>query len=201
MNDKYKRITQILSFFALQNGSKQISKLKVLKLIWAADRYHVRKYGRLISDDIYFAMKLGPVASEAKNIAEADEYLSEPILEYSSDYIHPNKGNKTIRAKDGIDKSYFSKSDIEALEFAWKNFGHHEKYYLSETITHIYPEWKKHETMIKSGRASRVTINIEDFFENPTAEDIAGIGGTDPFEIDSELLNTSKEVFEDLYAR
>lgn len=200
MNDKYRRITQLLSFFAHQNESRQISKLKALKLIWAADRYHVRKYGRLISGDIYFAMKLGPVASEAKDIAEADEYLSEPILKYASEYIHPDKTARTIIAKDGVDDSYFSKSDFEALRFAWDKFGHYDKFHLSEKITHIYPEWKKYEPLIKSGKVSRETIDIKDFFKNPNPQDLAAIGGSDPFELDPDILTVSKEIFEETYA-
>ena len=48
----YKKAVQAINFFARKNGGK-ITKLEVLKLIFFADRYHLRKYGRPITNDQY----------------------------------------------------------------------------------------------------------------------------------------------------
>ena len=62
----YKKATQALNFFALKKDGK-INKMKAIKLIYLADRLHLRKYGRPIVGDIYWAMKLGPVGSRASH--------------------------------------------------------------------------------------------------------------------------------------
>jgi uncharacterized phage-associated protein len=61
--------------------------MKALKLIYFADRYHLRKYGRLVTNDIYYAMNYGPVPSSVKDIAEGSEFLGEKEKEYASNYL------------------------------------------------------------------------------------------------------------------
>ena len=53
----HEKIAQILNYIAHQAGSSDaINRLKALKLIYFADRYHLRRYGRSVSNDDYFAM-------------------------------------------------------------------------------------------------------------------------------------------------
>src|SRR5450756_1986162 len=65
----HRKATQALNFLARQSGGR-INKLKALKLMFFADRYHLRKFGRPVSECAYYAMTHGPVASEAKQVAE-----------------------------------------------------------------------------------------------------------------------------------
>jgi uncharacterized phage-associated protein len=162
-NFEYKKVTQALNSFALKEGGR-INKMKALKLVYLADRYHLRKYGRLITNDIYFAMNYGPVPSGAKDIAEASEvFLDRNEKEYSSQYI-VSEDNLTTKSLQPVDDIVFSESDIEALEFAWATFGHLNQFQLAD-YTHYYPEWKRHEKSLESD--SRIQIFLEDFFEDP----------------------------------
>ena len=68
----HKKATQALNFFARAAGGK-INKMKALKLIYFEDRYHLRSYGRPITNDTYFAMKFGPVASACKDLLNENE--------------------------------------------------------------------------------------------------------------------------------
>ena len=65
----YKKATQAINYFTKKEGG-QIEKLKLIKLVYLADRFHLRKYGRPIMNDTYLAMPLGPVGSSVKDIAE-----------------------------------------------------------------------------------------------------------------------------------
>lgn len=164
-NFNYKKATQALNYLVCKAGGV-INKMKALKLIYLADRYHLRKYGRLITNDIYFAMNYGPVPSGVKDIAEASEFLSIEEKHYSSKYIEP--ANKlTLKSKHAIDNTVFSESDVEALDFGWHKFGHLKQFDLSE-LTHKYPEWKKHEKALKLD--SRIQIRLEDFLEDPETD-------------------------------
>ena len=79
----------------------------------------------------------------------------------------------------------FSDSDIEALNFAIKNFGGFDQYDLAD-ITHAYPEWKKHEKELLRLRVIR--MEYEDFFADPAIGDpyLAPLKGKDLFAISEE---------------
>ena len=140
-NFDHKKATQSLNYFAVKEGG-HINKMKALKLVYLADRYHLRKYGRLITNDIYFAMNYGAVPSSVKDIAEKSEFLGEKEQYYASRYITTTRYQ--VRSVKLPNNDVFSDSDIEALDFAWNKFGHLAKFQLAE-LTHEYPEWKKHE--------------------------------------------------------
>lgn len=168
MNDRltiaHKKATQALHYFARQEGLK-INKIKALKLLFFADRYHLRKFGRLVSECGYFAMTHGPVASEAKAIAEEASQLPAAARVYARQFLQ-KQGPYDCATRAEADHTVFSASDQEALEFAWKNFGHFSKYQLW-AITHHYPERKRHEPGLASAR--RIPMDLTDFFKEPAA--------------------------------
>ncbi len=158
----YRKTIQSLNYFALKAGG-QINKMKALKLIYFADRYHVRKYGRLTSTDNYVAMRYGPVPSTAKDIAESNEFLDKSIIRYSIEYIK-SIDNLSFTSKRKLDKNVFSESDLEALQFAWNTFGHLNQFELAE-LTHEYPDWAKHKDALAQELC--LSMNILDFLEDP----------------------------------
>lgn len=170
----FKKTVQTVNFFARKSYGKNISKLDVLKLIFLADRYHLRKYGRAITGDDYWAMELGPVPSVAKNICDACsriastpsqwiETLEPSELEYVKCYLDSNDQTKKIHSKAQYDRDLFSESDIEAMEAAWKVKKNLKKGESLPEFTHHFPEWKRFETKIKLGVA-RVHMPPEGFF-------------------------------------
>lgn len=159
---KYKKAAQALNFFAIENGGL-INKMKALKLVFFADRYHLRKYGRPITNDEYYAMPFGPVASGVKDIAEFSDFLGETEQEYAAQFIE-RPDQYTIRSKAACSEKVFSKSDLEALRYAWEKFGQVDEFALVE-LTHQYPEWKRHESAIET--TQRIKMFYEDFFEDP----------------------------------
>ena len=161
-----RKATQALNFLARQSGGS-INKLKALKLLFFADRYHLRKYGRPVSECVYYAMTHGPVASEAKQIAEDCDLLSAPARQYARKYLK-KRSDYDFASVANVDKSVLSATDLEALDFAWRNFGQFSKYQLRD-ITHHYPEWKRHEHALKQTGKHRVPMVGTDFFEEPDA--------------------------------
>lgn len=164
-----RKATQALNYFARLSASgtprAEINKMKALKLLFFADRYHLRKYGRPVSDCSYFAMKNGPVASEAKHVAEDSTRLEPKARSYVHGFIR-RKGTYDVASVADVDSAVFSESDVEALKFAWENFGHYTKYELVD-ITHHYPEWKKHERVLDGFANKRVPMDYAHFFEEP----------------------------------
>jgi len=160
----HRKATQALNFLARQAGGR-INKLKAIKLLFFADRYHLRKYGRPVSECAYFAMNHGPVASEAKQVAEDDALLPAPARNYARKFLEKTSDYEFASAAD-VDRAVLSATDVEALTFAWENFGYFPKYQLRD-ITHQYPEWKRHERELKPGGRRRVKMDYADFFADP----------------------------------
>lgn len=186
----YKKAVQTINYFARKNTGNKIDYLKVIKLVYLADRYCLRKYGTTISGDAYLAMKLGPVASSVKDIITGftdDEEESS----YANNYFSFNTPNKIITSKKELDEKVFSEIDIEALEFVFNNFGDKNARKLVD-ITHEYPEWKKYEYELKNGLVSREYMNYIDFFSNPLDLEILI---EDKFKIDNDILEYSKEIY------
>jgi len=167
----HRKATQVLNFFARQSGG-EINKLKALKLIFLADRYHLRRYGRPITGDEYFAMPYGPVASGAKDLAEMDPMLSDAERSYGAQYLAP-VDRYTYRSIAEMENRALSESDRDALAWTWEQFGKHERFDLAE-YTHRYPEWKRHEKALNTKRETRILMSYRDFLDD------SDVPGTDP---------------------
>jgi len=163
-----RKSTQALNYFAHRAATgapaRRLNKMKALKLLFFADRYHLRKYGRPVSECEYFAMKHGPVASEAKHIAEESPRLDQNSRSYVRRFLRKDD-TYHYSSVGAIDEAVLSKTDREALDFAWRNFGHYSEFRLRD-ITHRYPEWKRHARTLREGHR-RAEINYSDFFADP----------------------------------
>lgn len=158
----YEKTTQAINYIARKSGG-QIDKLKTIKLLFFADRYHLRKFARPVTNDNYLAMELGPVGSGAKDIIDQTIYLPKRVKAYAVKFLEKN--DNTVKSKEDVAMEVFSKSDIEALDFTWDNFGKFTGFQLKD-ISHKYPEWKKHEETLRAGILS-MQMDYLDFFDDP----------------------------------
>ncbi|HSH39896.1 MAG TPA: Panacea domain-containing protein [Chthoniobacterales bacterium] len=164
-----RKSTQALNYLAWRAAPSQrsrgkLNKMKALKLLFFADRYHLRKYGRPVSDCAYFAMRHGPVASEAKHVAEESPRLGEEARKYARRFVRKDD-QYHFSSVGNVDPEVLSSTDREALDFAWETFGQESEFRLRD-ITHHYPEWKRQARAL-SGRSRRAPIDFTDFFSDP----------------------------------
>ena len=138
---KNESATQALNFFARKAGGS-IGKLKALKLIFLADRHHLRLCGVPITGDTYYATHIGPIPSNAKDFAE-NRITDTETRSYNEKYIKTLSTGK-YKSIQEIDWDTLSESAKESLEWAWKTFGSMKQ---SELVayTRRYPEWKNTE--------------------------------------------------------
>lgn len=177
----YKKSVQAFNLLAHLEGG-MINKMKALKLIWLADRLHLRIYGRPIISDRYVAMKHGPVASSSRDILEGNSRsFTDDVIGYASGFILPV--NKEYRSVADVDEKVFSRTDIDCLKRVYESFGNMDKYDIRD-FTHLFPEWSDPQ----SKGLKAIPMNYEDFFKN-TSQYI------ELFDQDEELLELSKEAF------
>lgn len=178
MNYKDAKVVQALDYLvtSLKGGC---SKLNLLKLVYLADRYHLRKFGRTVTGDSYRAMPYGPVADRTRVVIEtiasidgADAYLvNRPTARYEVLY--------SVRSPD---LSYLSASEREALEAAVREFPRHDNIV---DFTHLFPEWKRHEAEVLAG--GRPAMDFDDFFL-PCPEG-------EYCDVPDELVRMNREIF------
>jgi len=189
MEFDYEKATQALNYIAKKEGGA-ISKLKAVKLIWLVDRYHIRKYGRPITNDTYFAMKYGPVGSSVKDLAECSDFLAVQERNYLNKYLECDDDSNLVKSIDDVDDEVFSESEIEALDAIFDAFGNKTASQLVN-ISHKYPEWKKFEIPLETGTASRAVMSYSDFYFDPK------IKSRDFFQLEPEQKIAAKETFEE----
>jgi uncharacterized phage-associated protein len=93
-----------------------------LKIIYFADKDHLSKYGRMISNDTYIAMQHGPVPSNLYNLVKY--YRGEFPIPLSSKFndLLEVKGNLLYPNRD-CDLDYLSQSEIDCLDISIKQNG------------------------------------------------------------------------------
>lgn len=186
----YKKATQAINYLTKKEGG-QIDKLKLIKLIYLADRYHLRRYGRPVFNDTYLAMRLGPVGSSVKDIAElSSDFLDDDERRYADQFIARGVVKHTVVSVADVDPDVFSESELEALNFAYNEFGN-QKGSVLVGVTHRYPEWSKFKSALESKEASRETMSYSDFFKNPSN------GMEDKFALAGDILAASEELYEE----
>jgi uncharacterized phage-associated protein len=166
--------------------------MKALKLLFFADRFHLRKYGRPITNDEYFAMNYGPVPSGGKDLVEGSDFRPDVEKAYAGQYL--NSVNRyEYSSVNEVDDIVFSRTDLEALFFAWKSFGSLDEFALAD-LTHQYPEWKRHEATLGSETCSRAKMSYDDFLEDPAT-------GIEPcYQLDEQGRSIRREELQELCA-
>ena len=179
-----RKILQALNYLASYQDNKTISEMKAYKLLWLADRHHLRQYARTITHDNYYAMRYGLVPSTAKDMIDN---LSKTVI--SQKYIQKTE-KFHYKSINEVDMDVFSDSDIEVLNLILKHFNKMSPQALSN-LSHNFPEWKRHESHLTNGNKGSYKVDIKDFFEN--CEEESGL-----FVDNDELLSLTKNLYSEM---
>lgn len=135
------KAAQIAAWFLSQEGG-QMPHLKLIKLMYLADRESMIKHGFPMTGDQFVSMPQGPVLSRTLNhINDAIESCPNGWDEWISD----RAGHVVALAREVRPESLdeISKNDFSILEHTWKTYGWMSKYELRD-FTHESkncPEW------------------------------------------------------------
>jgi len=198
MKFNFRKATQAINYLIRNGDGHHIDKLELIKLVYLADRYHLRKYGRTITNDRYVAMHCGPVASSVKDIVDMTDFLSPTAKNYAKIYIKLYERHQIQSIKD-VDMDVFSKTDIEALSaaldvsrkiaFKITKFPKKHGFKLAD-FTHRFPEWKKHEISLNTGNYEYRDIDLHDFFSTADKD-------IEYCNVSNEQLELNKAIFDE----
>lgn len=183
-----RRIVQIVCYFLSLDDNRKMNYMKLVKLIWAADRMHARRYGRTITGADYYALKHGPVCSIALDVMKNDEiYIDDDDRCFISYYLTCNPSEYSIAMSVEPDYSLLSKTNKDIIRNAYDKLAMFDEKKLADDISHRYPEWKEYSAKLRGG-CGRVLIDQTLFFEDPCCVDKY-------FKEDSRILELAKERF------
>lgn len=154
-----------------------VDKYLLLKTIFYADKFHLNKYGRLIFGGGYTAMKAGPVHSQAYDliktiVRERWESGDQKNNSFTVD-LDADANPYIVKASRHPNLDFLSKSDIEALTFAWekcKDLDYEQLKELSHQEKSYQNAWGKR------GISGAFPIDFEDLIENQSNLSKALIG-------------------------
>jgi uncharacterized phage-associated protein len=141
VNARYdeRKATQVACFFINKNNNKPINYLKLLKLMYLADREAFRQAGEPITYDSYCSMKNGLLLSKTYNVIKGEsifgDFWNNFIIKSSIHFV------KMI-ADPGI--GALCAEELDILEEIYQKFGSWNQWRLVD-FTHRLPEYHKTE--------------------------------------------------------
>jgi uncharacterized phage-associated protein len=182
MKKKFEACVQAIHF--LLNNFGTMDKLKIVKLIYFADKRHLIFGGRTITGDDYMAMGHGPVGSMVFDVLKMNAANFEPEqLCYIRRHIQQvGEHNYSCVGRD-IVYDQFSESDQKTLAKIGETFKSWTQWDLVE-LTHKYPEWTQFEEELT--KSLSIPIPLVDLFT--TIEN-------DPLGIPQDIVEDSRLMY------
>jgi uncharacterized phage-associated protein len=118
-----------------------ITPFFLAKVLFFADRDHLRAYGRPVTGDAYIAMDAGPVPSRVYDMVKGNlDFFGDPGAIVEAIHINRNHHYPTITAKRTPDLDLLSETDVAAIE-ATVAFCKDKTFTELSSITHQEPAW------------------------------------------------------------
>lgn len=178
------KAAQVAVFFA-SRGIRDLTTLKLVKLIYFADKRHLHLYGRTITGDRYFGMENGPVPSDTYDALKTGAFATVLMSERAECGEHP-----VWRAIASLDRDLLSESDEEVMEDVAQRYGAFTASAL-RNLAHREPDYKRAEArLVESGRGS-VPIPTEDMVIGVPPAEAEALAAILAEETENDLLSAS----------
>jgi uncharacterized phage-associated protein len=124
--------------------TQRMNYMKLLKLLYIADRESIKETGRPITGDHVVAMERGPVLSRTLDLIRGLDARSDQWSRFIEEDHH------YVKLIESPGRGHLCRADIQTLERVAGRFEDYDEWDMVE-YTHTLPEWLKN----KSGTASR----------------------------------------------
>lgn len=136
-----RKVAQMAAFFLGQTSDGRMSHLKLMKILYLADREAVRNFGFPISGDRMVSMPHGPVLSMTLNLMDGDVESGPGGWEawISAKENHELSLRQSLNA-DSLDE--LAPAELEVLHTVWQQFGAMGKWEIRDWTHDHCPEWE-----------------------------------------------------------
>lgn len=145
----HSKSVQVVAFFVRKAGG-MADKLKLVKLLYLAERLSFRKRGKPMNFDSYFSLPHGPIGSSALN--GMDGLLDDSAWEA----VHQADNRQDVTLVEDVSEDRLSRADRVILDEIWGEFGHMTASQI-RNWTHLHcPEY------VEVDEGSRLPIDISE---------------------------------------
>lgn len=130
------RKTAAAAAVLLKEAGGPLKYLRLIKLLYLADRESWREFNKPITGDSYVAMKRGPVLSRTLDLIKET-----PEGGPWAETIETDMDSYEVRLKGEPDLGPLSDAEIEILKAAHRLHVEMDRWKLCD-LTHAFPEWK-----------------------------------------------------------
>src|SRR5437867_554195 len=120
--------------YLVERCPADVTKMKLAKLLYFADKKHLLTYGRPVIGDRYIKMEWGPVPSQGYNLMKHDERALSEDQDLFDRHLEVKGNDITLKAP--ADSSYLSETDREALDEIISKYGRFTPAQLSKLSHH-----------------------------------------------------------------
>lgn len=134
-----KKATQAAAYFLLQSNGT-MSHLKLMKLLYLADRLSLDSYEFTITGDKFYSLDYGPVLSKTKDLLDGNTIgnIWQKWITDKSDH-KVELVNRSIHRDDLIN---LSDADIGIIDTIWHEYGHMDQWEIAQFTHDNCKEWK-----------------------------------------------------------
>jgi uncharacterized phage-associated protein len=144
------KVTEAAALLLARRGGR-MHYIKLLKLLYIADRIALSEWGIPISHDNYVSMDNGPVLSQTYNLVKDGGRVW-------SKYISASFGDYEVQLIGELPKSKkLSRAEESLLQRVFDNYGHKNRWDLVDYV-HAFPEW--HDP-----HGSSIPIEVEEILQ------------------------------------
>lgn len=136
-----RKAAQMAAFFLGQAPEKRLAHLKLMKLLYLAEREAVRCFGWPMAGDRLVSMPHGPVLSKTLNLMDGDTESQNGGWE---DWIS-DKENHEVALRHAHDPSSFDElapAEVSVLQTVWAKFGAMDKWEIRDWTHKHCAEWR-----------------------------------------------------------
>ena len=135
-----RKAAQIAAYFAMRDGG-DIAVLKVVKLIYLAERQFMADFEASMLRDQLVSMEHGPVNSITLNringSGDDGGKWAEFVTDRANHQVSVAKAELTVNDLDEL-----SRAELRTLEKTWNDFGHMTKWEIRDYTHDHCPEWE-----------------------------------------------------------
>ncbi len=137
MSFNERKVAQEAAHFLLRAPDRRLHKVKLMKLLYLADRRNIKLYGCSISGDRAYSMKHGPILTVTLNVmnGESDGPWESWVTTLEDHMYELGSAVDTERSDE------LSRADVAILDDVWNEYGGVEVWPLVERLHVELAEW------------------------------------------------------------
>ena len=136
---KESKTAQMSAYFLQNADHKRMPHLKLMKLLYLADRESISRYDVAMTGDNYFSLPHGPILSRTKDLMDGYSRKDSTWPQLIAD----KRNYEVAIAQPNQDYSFdeLSPADTELLDFIWDKFGAMDQWEITDYTHEHCHEW------------------------------------------------------------